>query len=66
MQWPILQPNQPNDPLPKISSQAYEMQLCLHNRKLQWLQNNVRCHYVQQRLIYEIHTIHSTPQLIEN
>jgi len=35
MQRPILQPNLNNDPLPKISSPAYAMQLCLHNRKSQ-------------------------------
>jgi len=34
-------------PFPKISSQAYEMQLYLHNRKSQWLRNNVRYHYVE-------------------
>ena len=28
------------------------MQLCLHNRKSQWLKNNVRYHCVEQRLIY--------------
>ena len=35
MQRPILQPNLTKQPLPKISSQACEMQLCLHNRKSQ-------------------------------
>jgi len=45
-----------NDPFPKISNQAYEMQLCLHCIKSQWLKSNVpyRC-YVEQRLIYQIH-----------
>jgi len=31
------------------------MQLRLHNRKLQWLKNNLRCRYVEQRLNYLIH-----------
>jgi len=46
-----------NDPLPKISNQAYEMQLCLHCIKSQWLKSNVpyRC-CVELRLIYQIHT----------
>jgi len=35
MQRPILQPNLTYNSLPKISSQSYEMQLCLHNRKSQ-------------------------------
>jgi len=45
-----------NDPLPKISNQAYEMQLCLHCIKSQSLKSNVayRC-CVEQGLIYQIH-----------
>jgi len=27
----------------------------LHNRKSQWLKNNLRYHYIEQRLIYFIH-----------
>ena len=41
-----------NDPLPKISSQTYEMQLRLHNRKSQCLKNNELYHYAFQKLIY--------------
>jgi len=37
MQRPILQPNLNQQHLTKISSQAYEMLLCLHKRKSQWL-----------------------------
>jgi len=55
MQWPSLQPNEPNEPIPKIFSRAYEMQLCLHNKKSQWLKDNVRYHYVETRIIYYIH-----------
>ena len=40
MQQPILKSNLTNDPLPKISCQAYVMQLCLNNRKSQWLMLN--------------------------
>ena len=30
------------------SSKAYQMQLCLQNRKSQWLKNKVQYHYVEQ------------------
>jgi len=43
---------QSNDHLPKISSQAYEVQLCWHSRKPQLPKTNMRYHYVEQRLIY--------------
>jgi len=33
----LSQPNLTSRPLPKISSKAYVTQLCLHNRKSQWL-----------------------------
>jgi len=48
MQRPILQPCLTWRPFPKISNQAYEMQLCLQNRKSQWPKNNARYHYGEQ------------------
>jgi len=40
MQWPFCKPIQPNNPLPKLSSHAYVMHLCLHNWKPHWLTLN--------------------------
>jgi len=43
------------DPLHKFSSQTYEKQLRLHNRKSQYLKNNEIYHYTFQKSIYLIH-----------
>jgi len=52
---PFCNPISSNAPLPKISKRAYEMQMCLHNRKSQRLRNNVRYHYIEQGLIKFMH-----------